>query len=107
MSGLSVDRFIEGVGSHYRGVFSAYVAEKEGITPRNGYNVLAQELVANGAPYRDVMAAFVKAYGMTTSDIAQSTESTVHQLVNQFPPPKHHKLTKFIEAPETFEMPIF
>ncbi len=98
MSALSVEQLIRGCGHDYRKIFGGFLGIKAGIKKPVEVNVIAQELAATEGNPGKVIDAFAKVYGMSTSDLAVTTEALVHQLVKQFPQPRHRKLTKFIEA---------
>ncbi len=98
MSPLSVEQLIRGCGHDYNRIFAGYLALKSGIQPPGAVPLISQELAANAAQPGDVYAGFIKAFGLTTSDVAQGAEGIVQTLVKQFPQPKHRKLTKYIEA---------
>ncbi|MGZ8907541.1 MAG: hypothetical protein ACXW1U_17675 [Methylobacter sp.] len=98
MSTLDIQRFIAGIGPGHNQVLAGYLAVKSGVKSPEQVNVYSRELAADSVAAGDVVAAFSKAYGLTTSDLAQAVEPSVITIAKNHPQPKYRKLAKYIEA---------
>jgi hypothetical protein len=101
-----IDKFVAMAGADNRRVFSDYLSLVSGVKGRQEPCAMAKELASREAKPGVVIEAFAKFYGMTTSDLAQTSEALVTTVTKKFPKPLHRKLTHFVAAVDYRESSI-
>ncbi|MDO9047310.1 MAG: hypothetical protein Q7U66_06175 [Methylobacter sp.] len=102
----SVEKFIAVAGIDHNRVFADYLAIVAGVKTQQAPCAIAQEVASHNEKPGVVFEAFAKFYGMTSLDIAQTSEALVLIVIKKFPEPSHRKLTHYVEATDYRESTI-
>lgn len=95
----NIDKFVVMAGANYSLVFSDYLSIVSGVNKQQSEPcALAKEIASHNEKPGIVFESFAKAFGMTTSDLAQTSEALIRTVVKKVNEPIHRKLTRYVEA---------
>jgi hypothetical protein len=103
----NIHKFVAMAGADYSLVFSDYLSIISGVGKQYSEPcALAKEIASHNERPGVVFEAFTKVFGMTTSDLAQTTEALARIVAKKVKEPIHRKLTHFVEAVDFKESAI-